>query len=93
MSGLLCSQYARPQTRKSRQSRPTKKLGNPAIAIAAIVPGQFDHVGNQAVLVFRAPGTMALRGTVLAKHAAGMTLGDAKPAAHMVNAVPSAGRA
>ena len=71
----------------------TKKRGNAAIAVATILPCQFDHIGDETVLVFPASGYMALCRTVLTKHATGSAFGDAKTVTHPINAVASARRA
>ena len=63
---------------------------NPAIAIAAILSGQLDHVGDQAIF-FRSPlRQLALRGSMLAQHLAGSTLGNAQLTTDMVYAGPAA---
>src|SRR4051794_4390589 len=47
-----------------------------AIAVAAILTGQFDQVGGEPLFVFLAPRRFALCRAVLTERAAGATLGD-----------------
>lgn len=67
--------------------------GDPAVAVAAILPDQFDDVGGQPRLVFPALRRLALRGAVLAEHPAGPAFGDAECLAHMLHARAAARRA
>ena len=50
--------------------------GDLAIAVAAILAGQFDDVGGQPLFVFSAPRDLALRRAVLPERRAGPALGD-----------------
>ena len=59
----------------------TKQRCDAAIAISAILPGQFDHGGDETLLVFPASGNMTLCQTVLTEHATGTALRDAKTVA------------
>jgi hypothetical protein len=52
-----------------------QKLGNLAIAVAAISPGQIGHVGIQTLFVVLALRDLALRRAILAERT-GATLGD-----------------
>lgn len=63
---------------------------NPTIAIAAILSGQLDHVGDQAIFIRSPLRQLALRGAMLAQHLAGPTLGNAQLTPDMVNAGPAA---
>ncbi len=74
-------------------ARVTKKGRDTAIAISTILPGKFDHVGNQLILMGTPFGSMTLCRAVLAKHAAGSTFGDTQLAAHLINAASPARRA
>ena len=53
-----------------------QQLGDLAIAIAAVLPGELDDVGGQPFLVVPAPRTFALRRAVLVERSAHATLGD-----------------
>ena len=55
--------------------RPAQELRDLAIAVAAVLPGQGDHVGGQPLFVFRAPRHLALRRAVLTEHHTGAALG------------------
>ena len=68
----------------------TKQISHALIAVAAISGGQFDHVGNQALLILTASGYMALSGAVLTKNLAGPAFGDTERATNLVNAPPPA---
>ena len=46
---------------------PAQQLGDLAIAIAAILPGQFDDVGGQPGLIIAALRDLALRRAMLAE--------------------------
>jgi hypothetical protein len=63
-----------------------QKLGDLAIAIAAVLAGELDDVGGEPFLVISAPRALALRRTVLAKRAAHAALGDLEPVADMLDA-------
>jgi hypothetical protein len=54
----------------------TQQGGNLAVAVAAILPGQFDHVSCKLFGIFSAPRDLALRRAVLPERRAGATLGD-----------------
>jgi hypothetical protein len=53
-----------------------QQLGDLAIAVAAVAPGELDDVGGEPLLVVAAPRDLALRRAVLAERRAGATLGD-----------------
>ena len=54
---------------------PAQQLGDLAIAVAAILPGQLDDVGRQPLLVVTAPRDLALRRAMLPERRTGATLG------------------
>jgi hypothetical protein len=55
---------------------PAQQLGDLAIAVAAILPGQFDEIGCQPRFIITALPDLALRRTMLAERRAGAALGD-----------------
>jgi hypothetical protein len=65
---------------------PTQKLGDLAIAVAAVLPGQFDDVGRQPRLVVTAPRDLALRRAVLPESRTGTALGNRQHAPNMLDA-------
>ena len=66
-----------------------QKSGNATIAIAAILPGQLDHVGDKALFVFSAPWNMALCGAMLTKHTTGTAFRNTQLVTHLINATPT----
>src|SRR5690348_1599273 len=65
---------------------PAQQLGDLAIAIAAILPGQLDDVGRQPFFVGMAPRDLALRRAMLTESDAGTPLGDRQHASNMLDA-------
>ncbi len=55
---------------------PAQQLGDLAIAITAILPGQIDDVGRQPLLIITALRDLALRRAMLAERRTGAALGD-----------------
>ena len=53
---------------------PAQQLGDLAIAVATVLPGQFDDVGGQPLLVVTAVRDLALRRAMLTERRAGATL-------------------
>ena len=70
--------------------RPAQELRDLAIAVAAVLPGQGDHVGSQPLLVFRAPRHLALRRAMLPERRTGAALGYVKLTLHMLDASTAA---
>jgi len=66
-------------------SQPARR-SNLAIAVAAILPGQFDDVGGQPLVILTAPRDLALRRTVLPERRTGTALGDRQHASNMLDA-------
>ena len=65
---------------------PAQQLGDLAIAIAAIMPGQLDGVGRQPLFIVAAVWDLALRRAMLAKRRTGAALGDGQLPSNMLNA-------
>ena len=65
---------------------PPQKLGNLAIAVAAILPGQLDEVGCQLLFVLTAPRDLALRRAMLPESRTGAALGDRQHTSNMLDA-------
>ena len=65
--------------------RPAQELHDLAIAVAAVLPGQGDHVGSQPLLVFRAPRHLALRRAMLAERRTSAALGDMQVMSDMLD--------
>ena len=57
-------------------SSPAQQLGDLAIAIAAVLAGQFDDVGGQPLFVLTALRDLTLCRAMLAERRTGATLGD-----------------
>jgi len=51
-----------------------QQCGNPTIAVSTILADHIDHLGNQPVFIGTAPGSFALRRTILTQHPAGPPL-------------------
>ena len=66
-------------------SRSAQELRDLAIAVAAVLPRQSDHVGSQPLLVFRAPRHLALRRAMLPERRTGATLGHLQHRPNMVD--------
>ncbi len=65
---------------------PAQQLGDLAIAIAAIEPGQLDDVGGQPLFIIPALRGLALRRAMLAERLTGAALGDGQLPSNMLNA-------
>ena len=65
--------------------RPAQELRDLAIAVAAVLPGQGDHVGSQPLLVFRAPRHLALRRAMLPERRTSAALGDMQVMSDMLD--------
>src|SRR5436305_42104 len=63
-----------------------QQLGDLAIAVAAILPGQLDDVGRQPRFIVTAPRDLALRRAMLTERGAGPALGDQQHASNMLDA-------
>jgi hypothetical protein len=59
---------------------------NLAIAVAAILPSQFGHIGGQSFGIFTAPRDLALRRAVLPERRTGAALGDLQMLSDMLDA-------
>jgi len=57
-----------------------------AVAIAAVLPGEFDDVGRQPLLVVAALRRLALRRAMLPERRTGATLGNANNMTNMLDA-------
>ena len=65
---------------------PAQQLGDLAIAVAAILPGQLDDVGCQPLFVVTAPRDLALRRAVLPERRTGTALGMTACSSNMLDA-------
>jgi hypothetical protein len=65
--------------------RSTQELRDLAIAVAAVLSRQDDHVGSQPLLVFRAPRHLALRRAMLPERRTSATLGHLQHQPNMVD--------
>jgi hypothetical protein len=63
-----------------------QQLGDLAVAVAAVPPGELDDVGGEPFLVVPAPRDLALRRALLAEGGAGTTLGNPKLSSDMLDA-------
>ena len=64
----------------------TQQGGDLAIAVAAVLPGQFDDVGGQPFLIVPAPRDLALRRAMLPERRTGAALGDMQMVSDMLDA-------
>ena len=67
-------------------ARLAQQLGDLAIAVAAVLPGQFDDVGCQPLFIITALRDLALRRAMLAERRTGAALGDGQLASDLLNA-------
>ena len=74
-------------------ARVVQQAGHHTISVASVLIGQFDDIVGQTLLVSPALRSLALRGPVLTKRAAGATLGHAQFLPHMVDALATTRRA
>jgi len=65
---------------------PAQQLGDLAIAVAAILPGQLDDVGGQPLLIISALRDLALCRAMLAERHTGAALGDGQLPSNMLDA-------
>ncbi len=65
---------------------PARQLGDLAIAVAAILAGQFDDVGRQPLFIRSALRVPALRRAMLTERRTGTALGDGQLPSDMLNA-------
>jgi hypothetical protein len=65
---------------------PAQQLGDLAIAIPAVLPGQLDNLVRQPGFVVTAPRHLALRRAMLAERRAGTTLGNRQRNSNMLDA-------
>ncbi len=56
-----------------------------AIAIAAILPGQVNHIGCQPFVILSAPGDFTLRRAVLPERRTGVALRDMRMFSNVLN--------
>ena len=82
-------------TRLSLTSQPARRsqLGDLAIAIAAILPGQLDEVGCQPLFIITALRDLTLCRTMLAERGTGATLGDGQLPSNVLDASAATRRA
>ena len=72
--------------------RCSQQLRDLAVAVAAVLPRQFDDVGGQPLLVVTPLGRLALRRAMLSECRAGTTLGHMEFAPHVLdNGTPARG--
>ncbi len=67
-------------------SRISQQSSDTPIAIAAILPGQLDHISHQLVFVISSTWAIPLRGPILAQHTTNPSFGNTKLTANLVDA-------
>ena len=72
---------------------PAQQLGDLAVAVAAVLPGQFDDVGCQPLFIITALRDLALRRAMLTERRTSTTLGDGQLPSNMLNAGAATRRA
>ena len=83
-----------PSRRQIRSTRPSltdqprlaQQSSDLAIAVAAILPRQLDHVGRQSFGILSAPRDLALRRAMLPERRTGAALGDMQMHSDMLDA-------
>src|SRR5262249_12367907 len=66
-------------------ARLAQKLGDLAIAIAAVLPGKLDNIGGETLLVLTTARDLALRRAMLPQGRTGATLRNKQPRSHPLN--------
>ena len=64
----------------------TQQRSDLAVAIAAVLPGQFDYVGRQPFRILSAPRDLTLRRAMLPERRTSAALGDMQMISDMLNA-------
>jgi len=59
---------------------------DPTVAIPAVLPGQFDHIGYQPLFISAALRHLPLRGSMLSQDPAGTALRDVQLSTNTINA-------
>ena len=72
---------------------PTQQFGDLAIAVAAILPGQLNEVGDQPLFIVTALWDLALRRAMLTERRTSAALGDGQLPSNMLNAGAATRRA
>ena len=72
---------------------PAQQLGDLAIAVAAILPGQLDEIGCQPLFIITALRDLTLCRTMLAERGTGAALGDGQLPLNMLDAGAATRRA
>src|SRR5262249_36771952 len=67
-------------------ARLAQQFGDLAIAIAAVLAGKLDNIGNETLLVLTAARDLALRRAMLPERRTGATLGDMQLRSDLLNA-------
>ena len=65
---------------------PAQQLGDLAITVAAILPGQFDDVGRQSGFIVTTLRDLALRRAMLTERRTGTALGNRQRSSNMLDA-------
>jgi hypothetical protein len=65
---------------------PAQKLGDLAIAVATVLPGQLDDVVGQPRFIVTAPRDLALRRAMLTERRTGAALGNRQRSSNMLDA-------
>src|SRR5207342_363729 len=65
---------------------PAQQLGNLAVAVATILPGQLDDIVCQPCCILTAPRDLALRRAMLAERGTGTPLGNRQLSSNMLDA-------
>src|ERR1041384_5924134 len=65
---------------------PAQQLGNLAVAVAAVLPGQLDDVGGQPGFILTALRDLAMRRAMLAERRTGTALGNRQLSSNMLDA-------
>jgi hypothetical protein len=77
----------------NRPARLAQQSGDLAIAVAAVLARQFDHISRQAFGILPAPRDLALRRAMLPERRTGAALGDVQVPSDMLDAGATTRRA
>ena len=75
----------RSNDRAAWTDRRPQQLRDLAVTVATVLPGQFDDIGSQPLLVVTTVGRFTLRRAMLTERRAGTTLGDLECAPNVLD--------
>ena len=93
MGTQLARAGAPTRSRGEATRRRPQQLRDLAVTVATVLPGQFDDIGSQPLLVVTTVGRFTLRRAMLTERRTSATLGDVKLTSDMLNTAAATRRA